>query len=671
MLIDYRKIQNKSVFKLQFEKRRRGRNTFYINIPGVAFDIETSTKISRDNNNELLSAYSYMYIATFAIHDKCYYCKNWNDVIDFLNDLKSINNLNENKKLIIWIANISFEFQFMRKQLNNHITNIVARSKRNIIMFEYDECIEFRDALAISGGNLAYLAKNYCTTQKMLGDLDYLKMRNSNDIEKLTPKEKQYIINDVVILTEFHTYILNNFKNKIPLTKTSIVRNDIQKEFKKFNYFKQQEYKEIIQTLFPETFENYAFYMLYLFRGGYVHANYTFANQVLKNVTFADEKSAYPYVLLFKYVPISKFNAVKIKLNELQEYLDKYCCIMDITFKNIRAKTTHSIESFNKTIECENYNLDNGRINRAEKMRVCLTELDFKNYENYYSWDYIELNYIEIARRGEIPKFIKRVIIKYFEIKENTPKETPEYMQNKGSLNSIYGCMVTRLLNNDFSFENGDVVEVAAKEYAEQIKGKLLSPFWGVWCTAHARNLLLNMSHKLDNVCYNDTDSVEFLHSIENIIKIKEYNKKVMRENMKKYSNKLLEKLGTFEIEIEKAEKFKTLGAKRYIYTKGNKHHVTIAGLPKTSLIKYCEENNLDIYDVFNDDMNLDIDLSLKNTAIYNDNAHSDIINGVEMYEESSVAIVKIPFKMSISEYYLHLIQTYIEENSKLERRLN
>ena len=666
MLVPFSRLKNSnSVFTLDF-KRQKAKKKKYINETGVSFDIETTT-IKKTYKKEI-HPYSYMYIATFAIGTINIYCTSWNEVVDFLNQIIKSNKLNKDKKVIIWVANLSFEFQFMRKHLN--ITNIVARSKRNILMFEVDKCIIFQDALAISGGNLAYLASKYTKTQKLVGDLDYSILRTYKDIEKLSPKEKQYIINDVQILVEFHKYILDNFE-KIPLTKTSIVRNVLKENFKKsHDYFKQQEYKEAITRMFPKNLDIYQSIMCYLFRGGYVHANYKYANKIIKDILFFDEKSAYPYTMLFKYIPNTPFNEIKISKKELAEYLNRYCCILDISFSGIKAKTTHSIESINKAIEYDKAFLDNGRIQQAKHLRVLLTELDFDIYTKYYTWENFKINSIQIAGRGELPKFIKDTIISFFEIKENTTKDTAEYTQNKANLNSIYGCMVTRLLEYDYKVIDGEVFEVPAKDYSEQIKNKILSPFWGIWCTSHARYLLLNASCQLEEVAYNDTDSIECKDTPYNRKFIDKYNTALQKANLDRYHNKLLEKLGTFELE-KKAEKFKTLGAKRYIYTSSGNDYTTIAGLPKTALSDFCIENNIDIYDMFSPEMILDIDVSMKHTATYNDTAHSDTINGVEMFEESSVSIIDIPFKLSVSEYYLYLIENYVEENKKLEGRLN
>ena len=68
--------------------------------------------------------------------------------------------------------------------------------------------------------------------------------------------------------------------------------------------------------------------------------------------------------------------------------------------------------------------------------------------------------------------------------------------------------------------------------------------------------------------------------------------------------------------------------------------------------------------------MLLDIEVSGKKTAIYNDEPHENIINGKLMKELSSVSIVDIPFNLHLSQLYLLLLNDYLEENEKLEERV-
>ena len=213
---------------------------------GCGFDIET-TKMEKN---------SYMYHWQMSYGNSVFLGRTWESFIDLIYKIKEKLKLKKNERLLMYIANLSFEFQFLRKRLP--ITDIMAKAKRNPIMLEIDGFIEVRDALAITGTNLATLAKNYCTTQKLVGDLDYSILRNSKT--EMTEKEKEYCINDVVILKEFSEYIFNLYGQQrfLPLTKTGILRNIVKnksKEYYKPNVLKRKIFA-LRKYLYHETNSN-------------------------------------------------------------------------------------------------------------------------------------------------------------------------------------------------------------------------------------------------------------------------------------------------------------------------------------------------------------------------------------------------------------------------------
>jgi hypothetical protein len=66
---------------------------------------------------------------------------------------------------------------------------------------------------------------------------------------------------------------------------------------------------------------------------------------------------------------------------------------------------------------------------------------------------------------------------------------------------------------------------------------------------------------------------------------------------------------------------------------------------------------------VFEDGMNIPVEETGKLASIYNDEGHSDIINGELMEEQSSICLVPIEFTMSIDANY----KQYFDE---IEKRL-
>lgn len=87
---------------------------------------------------------------------------------------------------------MSFEMSFLlpRLYLAGNLSRIFAREVREPLEVETKDGFIFRDTMALTNMSLQALAKNYCRTQKLVGDLDYSIPRNSTT--PLTATELAY-----------------------------------------------------------------------------------------------------------------------------------------------------------------------------------------------------------------------------------------------------------------------------------------------------------------------------------------------------------------------------------------------------------------------------------------------------------------------------------------------
>ena len=83
----------------------------------AGFDIETSTKYKRDEKGNVISHNSVMYIWQFSIYDKVYFGRTWEDFIEFIKELSKSLYLCGRYRTCVFIHNMSFEFQFMCREL--------------------------------------------------------------------------------------------------------------------------------------------------------------------------------------------------------------------------------------------------------------------------------------------------------------------------------------------------------------------------------------------------------------------------------------------------------------------------------------------------------------------------------------------------------------------------
>lgn len=647
------------------------------------FDIETTSVITNDY------AHAYMYIWSFTINDLTILGSYWEEFLELLDVLAKLYNLNEDKSLMIFIANTSFEFQFFRKRLN--VTDSFFIEERIPLYFIHNEVIEFRDALQVSGGNLAYLAKNYTTTQKLVGDLDYSIPRNHQDAYKMTPEEYQYVINDTKILAEYMDYYFKTFipKGFLPLTKTGILRKEVLQRARQA--CKQAKIKlPNLMSAFHPSEPLYDLMMKWLFRGGYVHgSNYT-VGQVLRDCAGADITSSYPNEMNTKdNYPKGKF--YRVKDTSIENYLNiikDWAVMAVIDFYDIDVKFVHTIESKNKIIEAEEAHYDNGRLLDAKRVRVFITELDYDIYTKFYTWSKMEIRHCWKARRGRLPRYLLDTLNYYYQekakLKMTGQKKTKKYSLSKEIVNAGYGLTVTRMRKTTITYNShtDEYEEDHSFVFQKEISKLSLLPQWGIWITANARHTLLNMVWMIEthaqelgreNDCYyEDTDSIKFDHPKDHIPIIEEYNKK-QDEKIQAlcqeygYNYQYMKGLGNFDIEMPYIKKFKHLGAKRYCVTYYDpedheyKTETTISGLPKHSLIQYCKTNHISVYEAFNDGMRIPVHDTNKLASIYNDELHSDIVNGELMEEQSSVCLLPIEFTLSIKDDYM----IYIDEAEK------
>lgn len=661
---------------------------------GAGFDIETTNVVrshtETDNAGKAHTIYDE--VSAFAYHfqiivaDCVLLVRTWPDCIAAF---KAMNEYAKRKsaRLLVWIANAGFEFQFIRKRIP--VQSVFARETRRPMYFTAGQ-IEFRDCLRLTNSNLAYLAKNYCDTPKMAGDLDYdvsaVTGRPRNSKTPLTEKEEQYCINDVVILSEFSEYCYRNFTDNgkaIPYTSTGIVRQMIRDRVRE-NPEKKKAIEQFISRSYIPSKQKYIADMTFLFRGGYTHANAYNANRILRNVYGVDLRSSYPAVMLQEYYPMNAFVSCNLETDGkyiVSKRLETHCCIFIAKFKNIRTKTHHTLESKTKLIlpadkaerdeALSKMKFDNGRLWKADEIKVFLTELDYQNYLKFYEWDAIEIQYSRCAPRGKLPEYLLQPLRELYQRKDDLKKQgaddkhsplNAEYKITKAMINSFFGMCCTRLMfiNPEYNVVKNEWENVDSHKSLQQLKrGAFLSPYWGIYITAHARHRLCEVIAAIDpdkehnSVIYYDTDSIYFVGK-ENMRFVDEFNERVNA------LNKDFDFLGCFDLIDEKPYlEFKTIGAKRYLKRKANGEIVaTIAGLNGDNFVERFGEKSFDVFSVSGFDIHEEY--TRKNTCFYVDEPCTAIIDGEEMHEESCAVISPVGFRISRLADYEKVILDYV-----------
>lgn len=653
---DFNNLLSLRKTELKPKRNHDGTQVYYYNFP-FCFDIETSSfKVNGVKR-------ACMYLWSFSLNGDIIYGRTWNDFTYALNAIKEKLHLNSKRKIIIYVHNLSYEFQFMYSHFKK-IENVFARTPRHPIAFDADYCFTFKCSYFLSGLSLAKVADNLTSIkiQKLNGYLDYRQIRHSST--PLTKNELQYSEYDVKILHYFILEEIQKNKNditKIPLTKTGYVRRYCYEHIKKnTNYIAYR--KRIIKSA---PLDSDCFSLLYkCFSGGFTHANCIHIMNVIDNVHSIDLTSSYPtQYLRYKY-PIAPFTQyIPETREEFFKLIKKLPCIIEIILTNVNNKTSHHILSRNKCSYIENGVFDNGRVAKADKIITYMTSIDFECFNWFYTYDKISIVNMYISSWGFIPKQLIECILKFFNdkttLKDVIGKEQ-EYMVSKGMLNAIYGMSVTNPVNDEHLFFNGEWTsekkQLNTALYENYVKNRkqFLLYQWGVFNTAYARRELYKSVIEFNEDCiYCDTDSNKFLNYEKHKKWIEDYNIKVtqdLEDNIKlmgldinllspKTIKGEIKKLGVWEYE-GKYDKFKTLGAKRYMTLKEGKYNITVSGLNKNKAIPYIIEHTNNPFDFFNDEMYIPPEYTGKLTMTYINDEYSaqitDYLGNTEFVHEIS-----------------------------------
>ena len=668
----------------------------YLNIES-AFDIETTSTIYNGEK----SAFMYVWMFGIGYGNDVFYGRTWEEFLSLCELLGAYFDLHENKRLITYVHNLGYEFQFMRKFFNWE--GVFSIDERKPIKALCDMGIEFRCSYILSGYSLASLAKNLTThkVKKMEGYLDY-ELIHHHETE-LTEKEWCYCENDIVVVNAYINEQIAQYKSitKIPLTNTGRVREYVKNQCYRIigedgtpertpeAKRKYCKYRKMIQDL-SITVEEYE-RLKRAFMGGFTHSNPYHTNKVLENVGSVDLTSSYPTVMLSEKYPMSKGRPIAIKsMSDLKAHMKKYCLLMDIRIEGLRNKLGYeSYISASKCSKVENAVENNGRVFSADLIESTIVDIDLQIIEAVYGWDAIYVSNVVGFAKNYLPKPIIESILNMYEDKttlKGVEGKEVEYLLSKGMLNSVYGMCVTDPVKDEHTYEtewNVEKVDVmeSLHKYNES-KGRALFYPWGIWVTAYARRNLWSAILNVGNdYVYSDTDSIKALNFETHQPYIDAYNKEITFKlfkmmdyhqlNPSRLSPKTIKgeikPLGVWEFE-GMYSMFKTLGAKRYLVRENGHNKLTVAGLSKKNGIDFiesqcCGDANK-VFNMFDDSLYIPADATGKMTHSYIDDEQELLIvdyNGVpaRVISPSAIHLDKCDFTLSMSEKYSYFLKGY------------
>ena len=653
----------------------------------ATFDIETTTI-----DNGVDTPYGFMYHWQMDVGGYVVTGRRWEEWVKFMLKLVEIFKTDETRNFVVYIQNEAFEFQFIRDFLNEYMGGytVFASQRRKPIYVTTGNGIQFRCSYKLTNMSLEKAVENELGVvhRKAAGDLDYRVIRTADT--PLDDTEFGYCVSDVVCLYELiERRLINEHDNleSIPMTSTGYVRRDCRNSCRK-----DEDYRE--EFLKQEMTESVYKLLMEAGRGGNTHANRYMSGRVWHEVDSFDVVSSYPSQMFLRKFPVSKFTPYgEIEsMTELDSLLSEYACLFRVIFTGLEVKDNIGmpyIAISKATARSKHVTLDNGRvlsvINREDRendrgyIALTLTDIDYQIIKEQYTWDDMSISDFHIATYGYLPEALLSQVMAYFRAKTELKDKIKEaedrgdeeeaanlaylYAKSKNRLNGIFGMCYTNPVHNIISInEDGEWIEdapeigAALKKYWKS-RNSFLVYAWGVWITAWARRHLEDLFNALgqDKVIYGDTDSGKAVEV--DISKIDALNAKIMaladeRGAYCDYNGKRYY-MGIYEHENKvPIAKFKTLGAKKYVYEDEKGLHVTISGVSKKLGAKELESiDNFVPGFIFKEAGGL--------TLYYNDaeqGIHQITVDGCTMTTASNIGMVDSTYEIGITREYAELI---------------
>lgn len=703
-------LEYEVVEKIEYRNKHRIRIE-YINLP-MSIDIEASSfytdgantytnefvydhmKIGDTKTISNLYKASTMYIWQIGINGYAIIGRTWNEFRIAITEIKNFFHLNFNRRVVFYIHNLGYEFQWFRKMFD--WDSIFARETRKPLKCVSKSGIELRCSYMLSGMSLEKTCENlvkYKVTKKV-GDLDYRLIRHSNTV--LSDKEIGYAIYDVIGVCCYIQEQIEMYGDitKIPLTNTGRVRN-LCKDIC-FNDKNKKYYRQLMKELQITSVDEYQS-LKRAFQGGFTHASVLKSGKTYTNVESFDFTSSYPTVMVAEMFPMSMAKHYdSITLDQYQELTKNYLLVFDIEFDWLHEKIPyeHAL-SESKCFEKISVCADNGRIISAQYVKVTLTNIHFDFYQDVYTWENCRISNVYVYKKMYLPTPFVSTILDLYEKKtvlKGVDGKEVEYLNSKGMCNSTYGMTVQDILTDEIFYDNdlwavnkyegnNDIINEQIQEYNNSRNRFLFYP-WGVFITAYAqRNLWLGIREFKEDYIYSDTDSLKVLNKEKHMQFIENYNQWILSRLKKAcdyhkidYSKicpktiKGVEKpLGVWDDE-GKYEKFKTLGAKRYLVEEDEKCTCTIAGVNKKKTSEWLTDKD-NPFETFQNDMTVPKDYSGRLISTYIDykveGTITDYLGNTNNFKElSAIHMEPTDYNLTLSPIYMMLISGKEEQST-------
>lgn len=618
-----------------------------------AFDIETSNLPDIEQAS--------MYIWQLQVDDiGTIIGRTWDEYRQLLTRVCDL--LGENESIVFYVHNLSFEFQFLRGIYPFQPDEVFCMDRRKILYCSmFDGKIVYRCSYIHSNMSLAEYTKKMGVQHVKLSGADFDYRETRFPWTPLTDEQIAYCIHDVRGLVEAlkkEMEVDGDTLITIPLTSTGYVRRDAKRAM-----------KQVSHTLVPSILPDEKTFILLreAFRGGNTHANRYYAGRIITDVASADRSSSYPDTQVNCEFPMSRFYYKgEATLKELDRYinvLDK-AVVMRVALWGVRLRDPYWGAPYLARDKCRKIiepTYDNGRILECEYCETTITDVDLRILLDEYDFDNFRAFDVAFARYGKLPRPLVEETINYYRKKtelKNVEGQEIYYMKSKNKLNSIYGMMAQNPAKETILFKDNDYIKddvPLSERLKEANRRAFLAYQWGCWVTAWARyRLEEGIKMAGDQFVYCDTDCVKYVRDIDwrayNLQRIKDSTASGAFADDPSGERHYM---GVYEQE-KTAQRFKTLGAKKYAFEQDGKTYITVAGVNKR--LGGQELERFGGLDAFNEGFIFREAGGME--SVYNDEPYGYVnIDGHELYIGTNVLLRDSTYSLGITDEYRRILE--------------
>ena len=568
----------------------------------VSFDVETTSYETNGVKKSVVYAWTICVDGVVTIY------RERDEFLSALRALAAERGASWSNRLVVYVHNLGYEYEFIRRYFEivpytyedpGHPKTeafFIGNGHRPARLLT-QEGIEFRCSYLLTNSSLARVGETV-GVEKMEGDLDYRVLRHSGT--PLTEAEEGYIRNDVLIIDALIKERLElDSYSSIPMTLTGYTRRRVRARVNKDARFKRWLRNTRLDR---DTYDA----ARTCFRGGYTHASAASSGTIQENVVGWDIASSYPASIAQFTFPMSAFGEVE------PEYLPDRRAFIYVEFTGIECAYDFAIISESACESVTGALIDNGRVFRADTLKVWMTDVDFQLAARNYRYKSVTILKCLAAKAGYLPTAFVGAILDMYEKKtslKGVAGSEVEYAEAKVDVNSVYGMTAEDPVKDQFAYfpEHHSAGEVVIP-IDEQIEAhnnsnsRFLYYPWAAFVTAWARYVLqsaiMDLADAGVNVHYCDTDSIYATGDHEIIEREFERINSEVSERMTaamihhdfpidKFAPATIKgemkPLGYFEPDAQVIDRFKSLGAKRYLKEIDGKLSLTVSGLSKNA----------------------------------------------------------------------------------------